>query len=144
MKSQKIPWHAVWISVCIFFQTQAQTRESNVVIINGVYDALQNNNAPSLIANWVPDMKWYKSSNNFNENEPYSSDNHFINKIYVLLENEWEHIIFKNMNVQEIEMNVVLVTGTLTGRKAKENEVVSLEFQHLWWLKDGKVVKFLE
>lgn len=144
MKSRKIPWYVVWILVCISFQTQAQTRKSNVVIINNIYEAIENDNAPSLIANWVPDMKWYKSSNNFNENQSYTADNEILNDVYALLENEWEHIIFKNMNIQPIEENVVLVTGILTGRKAKEIEVVSSEFQHLWWLKEGKVVKFLE
>lgn len=144
MKSRKIPWYVVWVAVGIMFQTHAQTREKNVVIINGIYDAIENDNAPSLIANWVPDMKWYQSSNNFNENEPYASDNEVLNEIYVLLENEWENIIFKNMNIREIEENVVLVTGTLTGRKAKETKIVLSEFRHLWWLNDGKVVKFLE
>lgn len=130
--------------VCIAFQVQAQVANPNVVIVNGIYEAIENNNAPTLIANWVPDMKWYQSTNNFNKNEPYASDGKVLKEIYMLLENEWENIIFKNINIQEIEENVVLVTGTLTGRKAKESETIASEFHHLWWLKDGKVVKFLE
>lgn len=67
-----------------------------------------------------------------------------LNEICVLWENEWENLTFKDLNIQQIEENVVLVTGILTSRKAKEIEVVSLEFQHLWWLKDGKIIKFLD
>ncbi len=143
MQSQKIDW-LVCIVVCFVLQTQAQVATHNVVTINGIYDAIENNNVPSLIANWVPDMKWYQSANNFNETEPYATDNKVLKEIYILLENEWENIIFKNINYQEIEENVVLVTGTLQGRKAKETETISSEFHHLWWLKDGKVIKFLE
>ena len=117
MKSQKILWQVVCLVVCIIFQTQAQTKETNVVVINGIYEAIENNNTPSIIASWVPDMKWYQSSNNFNEKEPYVSSNEVLKEMYVLLENEWQHIIFKNMNIQEIEGNVVLVTGIINGRK---------------------------
>lgn len=144
MQSQKITLLVVWILVSSVYPTQAQTDKKNVALVNGIYDAIENNNTPSLIANWVPDMKWYQSTNHFNDNEPYASDNKVLNDIYALLENEWENIIFKNMNIQEIEENVVLVTGTLTGRKAKESAIISSEFHHLWWIKDGKVIKFLE
>jgi ketosteroid isomerase-like protein len=144
MQLQKINWLIVWVVVCFVYQTQAQVTKENVVIINGIYDAIENKDTPTLIANWVPDMKWYQSTNHFNETEPYASDNKVLNDAYALMENEWENVIFKNMNIQEIEENVVLVTGTLTGRKSKESAIISSEFHHLWWLKDGKVIKFLE
>ncbi len=143
MQSQKINW-LISIVVCVVFQTHAQEAKHNVVIINRIYSAIENNDSPSLIANWSPDMKWYQSTDNFNETERYASDSKVLKEIYTLLENEWQNIIFKNINIQEIEENVVLVTGILQGRKSKETKTISSEFHHLWWLKDGKVVKFLE
>lgn len=140
----KINLLILWIVVCFTNHTQAQVTKENAVIINSIYDAIEHKNTPSVIANWVPDMKWYQSINHFNETEPYASDNKVLNDIYLLLENEWENISFKNMNVQETEEHVILVTGTLTGRKSKETKTISTVFHHQWWMKDGKVIKFLQ
>ena len=144
MKSRILCWQILCVAICTICQAQAQTNSDNEKIITRIYEALENNNIPSIIAQWVPDMKWYKSDNTFNENEPYRSDNEILNEICDVLQSHWENITFSNMEIQEIDQNVVLATGTITGRKNKELEVVSSDIHHLWWLKDGKVIKFLE
>lgn len=144
MKARILFWQVMCVTSFTISQAHSQATSNNVAVVNRIYEALENNNTPTLIAQWVPDMKWYKSTNTFNSNEPYDSYNEILNEICDFFQNQWENLTFSKMNIQEIEQDVVLVTGTITGRKNKETKVTSSEIHHLWWLKDGKVVKFLE
>ncbi|MBZ9728653.1 hypothetical protein LB467_03055 [Salegentibacter sp. JZCK2] len=113
---------------------------NNKIVVKAVYDLLQNKNANS---NEISAL-----TNGINWDEIGGSKKGINSKYSIsfnaIMKNEWENILFKNLNFKIPEDDKVLVTGTVNGRQSTECEFISTQFKHYWSLKDGKIVHFLE
>lgn len=119
---------------------QSDTNES---IVKKIYDAIQNNDAPKLIADLTPDLKWYNSNRSFDDKDKFAN-RQSLEDILSLLNNEWIDLKLHDLTIEKIEENIVLATGTVSGRSTEQDTVITKEFHHLWWFKNGKIIKFLQ
>ena len=118
---------------------QGQQAEDDHFIVKQFYDILQNKNATNTdIANLAPEIEWNAMSTLSGPN-----NKHHITVISII-KNEWGNIIFKDLKFQNSEENVVLVTGTVKGRKPSECDYISYRFKHYWSLNNGRLINFLE
>ena len=106
-------------------------------LVKQLYEVLQNKNATSNeIAALTNSIDW-------DEIESVKNSNYNIT-LSEIIKNEWQSILFKDLNFQVSGKNKVLVTGIVKGRKASECEYISTRFKHSWSLKNGKIIGFLE
>ncbi|PRX43151.1 hypothetical protein [Salegentibacter salegens] len=106
-------------------------------MVKELYEVLQNKNATS------NEIAALTNSINWDEIESVKKTNDNIT-LSAIIKNEWQSILFKNLNFQLSDKNKVLVTGIVKGRKATECEYISTRFKHYWSLKNGKIIGFLE
>lgn len=61
-----------------------------------------------------------------------------------ILEREWVSVVFRDLQYSTPTQDAVLVTGTVQGIKADECDYISTDFNHYWFFKNGKIIKFSE
>jgi len=128
----------ILIITVLFTSNYLQAQENiDQNMVKQLYEVLQNKNATS------SEIAILTNSINWDEIESVKKTNYNIS-LSAILKNEWESILFKNLNFQLSDENEVLVTGIVNGRKATECEYISTRFEHYWSLKDGKIIGFLE
>ncbi|APS38185.1 hypothetical protein AO058_04470 [Salegentibacter sp. T436] len=106
-------------------------------LVKKLYEILQNKNAT---ANEIAALT---NSIDWDEIESVKNSNYNIT-LSGIIKNEWQSILFKDLNFQVSGKNKVLVTGIVKGRKASECEYIYTIFKHSWSLKQGKIIGFLE
>lgn len=132
--------HLYFISLLIglFTSNYLQGQENiDQDLVKQLYEVLQNKNATSNeIAALTNSIDW-------DEIESVKNSNYNIT-LSGIIKNEWQSILFKDLNFQVSGKNKVLVTGIVKGRKASECEYIYTIFKHSWSLKQGKIIGFLE
>ena len=132
--------HLYFISLLIgLFTSNYLMGQENIDqdLVKQLYEVLQNKNATSNeIAALTNSIDW-------DEIESVKNSNYNIT-LSGIIKNEWQSILFKDLNFQVSGKNKVLVTGIVKGRKASECEYISTRFKHYWSLKDGRIIGFLE
>ena len=120
----------------------AQTN-TNEIVIKKIYEAIQNNDAPNLITELMPDLKFYDSDNSFVEYDQYMNNTSRDSELELFNYN-WINLKFQDLIIQNIEKDIVLATGTISGISIERDKTKTQKFYHLWWLKNGRVTKFLQ
>lgn len=116
-----------------------QGQKANQEVVKNIYDALQNNSTTSKdIAAMTPTLKWEEVHNAKDVNERYTIT------LSAIMKNEWRSVSFQNLKFHEIEENKIVITGTVSGRQPTECEGITTAFQHIWTLRDGKIINFKE
>ncbi|MBO2543662.1 hypothetical protein ACWBC2_05345 [Salegentibacter agarivorans] len=132
--------HLYFISLLIgLFTSNYLMGQENIDqdLVKQLYEVLQNKNATSNeIAALTNSIDW-------DEIESVKNSNYNIT-LSGIIKNEWQSILFKDLNFQVSGKNKVLVTGIVKGRKASECEYIYTRFKHSWSLKQGKIIGFLE
>ena len=132
--------HLYFISLLIgLFTSNYLMGQENIDqdLVKQLYEVLQNKNATSNeIAALTNSIDW-------DEIESVKNSNYNIT-LSGIIKNEWQSILFKDLNFQVSGKNKVLVTGIVKGRKASECEYIYTRFKHSWSLKNGKIIGFLE
>ncbi|SLJ98291.1 hypothetical protein [Salegentibacter salarius] len=132
--------HLYFISLLIglFTSNYLQGQENiDQDLVKQLYEVLQNKNATS------NEIKAITNSIDWDEIESVKKTNYNIT-LGGIIKNEWQSILFKNLNFEFSDKNKVLVTGIVKGRKASECEYIYTSFKHSWSLKHGKIIGFLE
>ncbi|WP_156101230.1 hypothetical protein [Salegentibacter sp. Hel_I_6] len=132
--------HLYFISLLIglFTSNYLQGQEKiDQNLVKQLYEVLQNKNATS------NEIKAITNSIDWDEIESVKKTNYNIT-LGGILKNEWQSILFKNLNFELSDKNKVLVTGIVKERKASECEYIYTSFKHSWSLKNGKIIGFLE
>ncbi|SFF85758.1 MULTISPECIES: hypothetical protein [Salegentibacter] len=132
--------HLYFISLLIglFTSNYLQGQENiDQDLVKKLYEILQNKNAT---ANEIAALT---NSIDWDEIESVKNSNYNIT-LSGIIKNEWQSILFKDLNFQVSGKNKVLVTGIVKGRKASECEYIYTIFKHSWSLKQGKIIGFLE
>jgi len=132
--------HLYFISLLIglFTSNYLQGQENiDQDLVKQLYEVLQNKNTTS------NEIKAITNSIDWDEIESVNKTNDNIT-LSGIIKNEWQSILFKNLNFELSDKNKVLVTGIVKGRKASECEYIYTSFKHYWSLKHGKIIGFLE
>ncbi len=116
---------------------QAQNNKNHIVV-KQLYDAFESNASTKQLEELAPKIQWY------NQKASETIESRYEITLINIIQNEWQQVEFDHLDFIEIDENNVMVKGTITGRRAEECEVVTTQFQHIWSLKDGKIIKFIE
>jgi hypothetical protein len=116
---------------------QAQGNK-NQIIVKQLYETFENNVSAKQLEELAPKIQWYNSK------ASEAIESRYEITIIDIIQNEWQQVEFDRLDFIEIDESNVLVKGTITGRRAKECEVITTQFQYIWSLKDGKIIKFIE
>ncbi len=131
--------HFIFIILMMFFATNIQAQvNKNQATVKQLYDAFESNVSIKQLKELATKIQWYKPEASKSIESGYEIT--MIN----IIQNEWQQVEFDHLNFIEIDENNVMLKGTITGRRAKECEVITTQFQHIWSLKEGKIIKFIE
>ncbi len=131
----KMSFILAWVAIP---SVQGQ-KAGNQDVVKNIYNALQNSNTTSKdIKALTPALNWEEVKSTKDVNERYTIT------LSAILKNEWRGVSFQKLVFRETEKNKILVSGTVSGRQPTECEGVTTTFNHIWTLRDGKIMNLLE
>jgi ketosteroid isomerase-like protein len=116
--------------------------QQNVEAIQSIYTAFEKGDLPGVLKSMAPDIQWNEA-----ENFPYADGNPYIGTAAVVegvfqrLGSEWEFWKLQIENILDAGDNVVAF-GRYKAKNRKTAKSIDAQFAHIWWLKDGKAVRF--
>ncbi len=112
----------------------------NFQIVQGIYVGMAAGDRAPFLAALAPDVKWYLA-----EGSPFEVDNPYVGPaaIVKMLGEVNAFLEFKHEAPELFDAGEVIVARGLYDALYKpKNRKFTTPFVHIWWLKDGKVVKF--
>lgn len=115
---------------------------SNGVVISGVYEAFGTGNIPAVLGAFDENISWTEAEG-FMYGGTYVGPNAVLENVFMRLGTEWEG--FSAVPHQIIDGgDSVVGLGTYSGKYLKTGKSMSVPFAHVWTLRDGKIVKFVQ
>ncbi|HQX54694.1 MAG TPA: nuclear transport factor 2 family protein [Pyrinomonadaceae bacterium] len=115
---------------------------SNGVVISGVYEAFGTGNIPAVLGAFDENIAWTEAEG-FMYGGTYVGPNAVLENVFMRLGTEWEG--FSAVPHQIIDGgDSVVGLGTYSGKYLKTGKSMSVPFAHVWTLRDGKIVKFVQ
>ena len=116
--------------------------QDNVNRIRGMYDAFANGDLPQVLDAMDPRIEWNEAESfPYADGNPYIGPQAVVDGVFTRLGNEWEYWSIATDEFLDAG-DTVVVTGRYDGVYKKTGARVRAQFAHVWWLRDGKVVKF--
>ncbi|MDX1393485.1 MAG: nuclear transport factor 2 family protein [Gemmatimonadota bacterium] len=111
-------------------------------VIRGIYAALASGDVPAVLEALSPDVEWNEA-----ESFPYADGNPYIGRdavlegVFARLGSDWDRF---NLVVEQMidADDSVVALGRYKGRHSRTGGELDAEFAHVWWLEDGKVIRF--
>ena len=114
---------------------------SNGAFVKGLYEAAGRGEPGVLIGALHPEVEWLEA-----EGSPYANGNPYVgpSSVVGLLGGIASEISDFRLNVVRVidGGDTVVAEGRYTGRGAKSGKTLDAPFAHVWYLRDGAVVKF--
>lgn len=114
----------------------------NVDIIKGAYDAFAKGDIPAVLDALDKDVIWTEMEG-FPYGGVYVGPERVLNGVFMRLGSEWNNFQAKP---DEFLMSGdrVVVLGNYEGTYKTSGRGMSVPFAHIWTLRDGKIVKFVQ
>jgi len=115
---------------------------SNLDKIKAVYDALAKGDIPTVLATLSADIEWTEA-----EGFPYGGTYHgpkaVLEGVFMRLGSEW--IGFAAVPHDFVDGgDTIVALGQYSGTYKKTNKSLRADFAHVWNLRDGKAVRFVQ
>ncbi len=112
------------------------------MVISGVYEAFGTGNIPAVLGAFDENIAWTEAEG-FMYGGTYVGPNAVLENVFMRLGTEWEG--FSAVPHQIIDGgDSVVGLGTYSGKYLKTGKSMSVPFAHVWTLRDGKIVKFVQ
>ena len=112
------------------------------MVISGVYEAFGTGNIPAVLGAFDENISWTEAEG-FMYGGTYVGPNAVLENVFMRLGTEWEG--FSAVPHQVIDGgDSVVGLGTYSGKYLKTGKSMSVPFAHVWTLRDGKIVKFVQ
>jgi len=114
----------------------------SVEIIKDMYNSFAKGDVEAVLSAMTAQTEWNEA-----ENFPYADGNPYIGPdaivgVFARLGEEWEYWNLADLQVMGMENEMVLATGRYQAKHKKTGKEIDAQMAHLWWTKDGKVIKF--
>jgi ketosteroid isomerase-like protein len=116
--------------------------QDNVSIITTLYAEFAAGNAPAVLAAFDAAIEWNEAENFlYADGNPYIGPAAVAEGVFGRIGEEWEGF---SVDVEQIVGcgDVVLAMGRYRGTYVATVETLDAQFAHVWWVRDGKVVRF--
>jgi ketosteroid isomerase-like protein len=133
--------------VCLFLLTACATvvqpapKSSNAERVRGLYDAFAKGDIPTVMGAFDPNIVWMEAENiNYSDRNPYRGPQAVLEGVFMRIGQDWNG--FK-VNVQQVVDggDTVVVMGRYNATNKMTNQPLDAQFAHVWWFKDGKIVR---
>ncbi|MEJ0101344.1 MAG: nuclear transport factor 2 family protein [Bacteroidota bacterium] len=117
--------------------------EENISLAKNLYDAFGRGDIPTAFTAMDSNIIWNEA-----ENYPYADKNPYIGKdaipndVFARIGGDWDNFTLSDKQFYAVQNDMILVTGFYTGKHKLTGKVIKAQFAHVWWLKEGKLVKF--
>lgn len=114
----------------------------NVDIVESTYEAFARGDIPSVLDALHPDVIWTEMEG-FPTGGTYVGPERVLNEVIMPLGSDWESFQAKPDEFLEADDRIV-VLGRYTGTYKATGKGTSVPFAHVWTVRDGKIVKFVQ
>jgi|SRR5690554_4410909 len=115
----------------------------NVSIIDGLYKAFAKGDIPTVLAGMDANIVWNEAeSNSFADGNPYIGPDAVLNGVFARLGADHEYFKLEDIQLHGMDNNQVLATLRYDAKVKNTGKTYNAQAEHLWTLKDGKVIAF--
>ena len=115
---------------------------NNVDLIRGAYDAFAKGDVPTVLGLLSPDINWTEAEG-FPYGGTYVGPRAVLENVFMRLGTEWEG--FAAVPHEFIDGgDSVVALGKYSGTYKATGKSFQADFAHVWKIKDGKAVKFVQ
>ena len=115
---------------------------NNVDLIRGAYDAFAKGDVPTVLGFLSPDINWTEAEG-FPYGGTYVGPRAVLENVFMRLGTEWEG--FAAVPHEFIDGgDSVVALGKYSGTYKATGKSFQADFAHVWKMKDGKAVKFVQ
>ncbi len=116
--------------------------DANVAVIESMYQAFADGNVAGVLGPMHPEIEWNEAENfPYADKNPYVGPDGIATGVFARIADEWADFSAKPEAIHGCG-DVVLAMGRYTGTYIPTVESIDAQFAHVWWLRDGKVVRF--
>ncbi|WCO02731.1 ester cyclase [Psychroserpens ponticola] len=144
MKDGKIAQEQDFMDNAVFMQQLGLvSNPENISIINGLYQAFEKGDIPTVLAGMDTKIEWNEAeSNSLADGNPYVGPDAILNGVFARLGANHEYFKLADIELHEMSNNQVLATLRYDAKNKATGKVYNAQAAHLWTLKDGKVIAF--
>jgi ketosteroid isomerase-like protein len=115
----------------------------NISLAKSLYDAFAKADIPTVLAGMDNAIVWNEAENfPYADKNPYVGKDAVLNGVFARIGSDWENFTLTEKQFYPVQNDMILVTGYYTGKHKQTGKTIKAQFAHVWWLKDGKLVKF--
>jgi len=116
---------------------------TNSDIIRGLYDAFAKGDVPGVLAALDPLVNWTEAEG-FPYGGTYIGPDAILENVFMKFGTEWGG--FSSVPGQFVDDgdNTVVALGTYSGKYLKTGKSMNVPFAHVWTMRDGKIVRFVQ
>lgn len=130
---------AVFLTSC----SQAPSDNANVDIIQGLYNAFAAGDVPAALADMSPDIIWNEAENfPYADGNPYTGPDAIVAGVFARIMEDFETFQLVDQTLYSAGENMVLATGRYAGTHRLTGKTMNAQHAHVWWLEDGKIIRF--
>lgn len=116
---------------------------NNSEIIKSLYEAFGRGDVPAVLAVLDPIVNWTEAEG-FIYGGTYIGPDAVLENVFMKFGTEWEGFSAVPGQFVDDGGNTVVVLGTYTGKYLKSGRSIEVPFAHVWTLRDGKAVRFVQ
>jgi uncharacterized protein len=133
----------VFIAAPVTILAQAPGKQSNVTIVQAMYNDFGTGNIPGVLASMSANVEWNEAENfPYWESKPFVGPDAVVNGVFARIGADWEYWNLVDVQFHNMDKNMVLATGRYQAKYKKNGAIINAQFAHLITLQDGKVMKF--
>ena len=115
---------------------------NNKQIIENEYECFVTGDIPGLLSTFDEKIEWTEAEG-FPYGGTYTGANAILENVFMKLGTEWEGFSAVPDELFDAGSNIVAF-GHYSGKFSKTGKSMRVPFAHVWTLRDGKIVKFVQ
>jgi len=115
---------------------------NNKQIIESAYQSFATGDIPGLLGTFDENIEWTEAEG-FPYGGTYTGAGAILENVFMKIGGEWEGFSVVPREIHDAGETIVAL-GTYSGKYNKTGKSMSVPFAHVWTLRDGKVVKFVQ
>lgn len=115
---------------------------SNLETIKNVYQAFATGDIPSVLKPFDDNIEWTETEG-FPYGGTYTGANSILENVFMKLGTEWENFAAVPDEILDAGEKIVAL-GHYSGKYNASEKNMRVPFAHVWTLRDGKIVKFVQ
>ena len=115
---------------------------NNNQIIEGIYQSFAQGNIPGILGTFDENIEWTEAEG-FPYGGTYVGANAILENVFMKLGGEWEGFSAVPDEFLDAGDNIVTL-GNYSGKYKESSKSMKVPFAHVWTLRGGKIVKFVQ